>query len=212
MVQACGLSKRVWLGIFFCLHICSFGFLVGAMNYGTWMSQTIYSDGEFKGGLLSPKDTSDDYKTLKDRYCGDSGLEALCDEYGNFYSAGVAYVFFDVIGSILVAFIVVIVVLEFLEVKSVTRFLSLKLSMILSLVITFLHFLAFVIWAGVVKLKYNDCDLNTGDTDAQSVCGEGGSALAIWTIFYLIFFSIFYFVVCKKIIIEEKTERGEPLR
>ena len=55
--------------------------------------------------------------------------------------------------------------------------------------------LAFVIWAGAAKLQYSDCTHSFPYSGSKSVCGEGGSAFALWNLFYLCFVSVGYFLV-----------------
>ena len=49
-------------------------------------------------------------------------------------------------------------------------------------VVAGLHFLAFIIWAGVVQVRFSGCD--SIEFGSDKVCGEGGAAFALWNLFY----------------------------
>jgi hypothetical protein len=226
MVKVCGLKRKAWLAIFFCLHLCCVGFLVGSISSSNWFSQNLVIDTDtgqlimkYKGALLhlkgnstSYKDLYDDCMSLEDPYPGIKMNSAFCDQFNTFYNAGVAFISFDIIATILVLVITTTIIFEYLHIRLITKFLSLWLSSILLPFATFFHFLAFVVWAGVVKLKYSDCDFyyNT-DTSDKNVCGEKGSSLALGGFFYMLFYSVFYYFVVRKIYKGEKVYYSEPL-
>ena len=208
------LPKVAWSVIFFIIQVINFAFLVGAMDYDYWFDQKWsipgYAPYTFKGGLLGPYtndlgsncDDTDTYNTCYDNCNGDS----RCELFKNWYGAGVAYVFFDSIASIIVVVMAIILVLDLLKVKFLKKIINVFTTAILMFVITGLHFLAFVIWAGAAKLQYSDCTHSFPYTGSKSVCGEGGSAFALWNLFYLCFVSVGYFLVACMIRREEAKE------
>ena len=121
MEKIYGLSKFIWSLIFLTIQVIDFGFLVGAMGYDYWFFQKWKvgtSIGKFKGNLLGP------YSDLT--ICSDSDsyhhcyneCDSYCERYEKWYSGGVAYVFFDSIGSIITVLISVILVLDMLNLNT----------------------------------------------------------------------------------------------
>ena len=213
MIKVWGLSKWIWLLIVLALLICSFGFLVGAMDYDEWFSQRLQVSGStiehHKGALLHPKDKSDSYKHYSDDCHDDYIGSGWCDQLESFYSGGVAYVFFDTIASILVVIISIMVVLDLLKVKILRKIINLYVSSILLFVVTFLHFLSYVVWAGTVNLRFDNCSFNIPFHIRHEVCGEGGAAFGLFIIFFLVIFAVFYFILVRTICIEEESENEQ---
>jgi hypothetical protein len=210
MAKVWGLNKLVWHIISICLLICTFGFLVGAMNHNHWFDQK-YGRTILQGALLHPKGDTDSWDYYSNNLCNEYYGPGVCDEYSNFYSGGVAYVIFDVVGTIIVVLIIGIILLDIFKVEMILKFLSLRISSFLLILVNFLHVLAFIIWAGVVQLRYDNCTFVLPLTTTHPVCGQSGSLIALWTVFYLTIFSVFYFFLTRKIITEEGKERQETL-
>ena len=68
-------------------------------------------------------------------------------------------------------------------------------------VVAGLHFLAFIIWAGVVQVRFSGCD--SIEFGSDKVCGEGGAAFALWNLFYFTLGSPVYFLIAKRLKNEE---------
>lgn len=208
-----GLSKIIWSAIFLAIQVLNFGCLVGAMDYDYWFKQKWTYGGNtyiFKGGLLGPISSLSNDCDDTDSYqqCYDN-CDRYCKRYKNWYGAGVGYVFLDTIGSIIVVIIAVILVLDLLKVRFLRKIINVFTTAILMIIVFILHFLAFVIWAGAVDLKFESCSHNILYSGVESVCGEGGAAFALWNLFYLFFINIPYFLIALKIKKEEQNEEGE---
>ena len=76
-------------------------------------------------------------------------------------------------------------------------------------VVNCLHFLAFVIWAGTVKLQFDNCTHDVPYTGTKSVCGMGGSVISLWNAFFLFFCSIGFCCVARKLRQEENNENNQ---
>ena len=184
-----GLSKLVWSIIFFIVQIFNFAFLVGAMNYDYWFSQELnyyiegfyYDSYHLQGKLIKPNSNIAQDCTTDNTYqeCYDNYSEFGFDALEKWYSAGVAYIFFDTLGAILVVIAAVFIALDAFKFKPLKKIINLFNTAILMFVVAGLHFFAFVIWAGVVKLTFSDCTHNFPYSGAKSVCGEGGAAFAL---------------------------------
>ena len=69
-----------------------------------------------------------------------------------------------------------------------------------------IHLLAFIIWAGAVKLRFDSCSHAYPFDGVKTVCGDGGAAFALWNVFFFVFTSVPYFIVVRKIREEEAKE------
>lgn len=206
MVQVWGLDKKVWHFINFILLILSFAFLVGAMDYDHWFSQYILigtAKSKLEGGLIQPLDKSDTYKKYYDDCKNSYYGSGFCDELEAFYNAGVVYILFDTLASVIVVLIAVMIIFDFFKISLLKSYLTLKKSSILLFIVCVLHFLAFVIWAGVVKLSFTKCTYDYPIHERHSVCGYGGAAFALWNVFFFVIFSVYYYMLVRKITMEE---------
>ena len=185
-MKVLGLPKLAWSVILLIIQVLNFAFLVGAMDYSYWFEQkwSVGKDSHttytFKGSLLGPVNSlnsdCDDTDTFQDCFNNCSGD---CDFYNNWYGAGVAYVFFDVIGSILVVVMAAILVLDLIKVKFFRKIINVFTTALIMFVVAGLHFLAFVIWAGAMKLQYTNCTHSFPYSGNKSVCGGGGSGFVL---------------------------------
>ena len=218
MIKVFGLPKLVWSIIFLCVQVINFGFLVGSMDYDYWFHQTWdYPDGfliapfKFKGSLLNTNrdlgdicDSGDSYK-----YCYEE-CNSHCDRFETWRNAGGAYVAFDTLGSILTVIISIILVLDGIKFKYLKKFMNVYTTGFLMIVVTFFHFLAFVIWAGTVKLKFDHCSHQIDYSDTKSVCGEGGASFAIFIFIWLFLSTPVYLFLARKVRMEELNEESNP--
>ena len=194
--------------------------MVGAMDYDYWFHQNwdfpnesiVNQDSfKFKGSLLNTHrdlgicDSGDTFS-----YCYDE-CDHHCDRFKTWYSAGSAYVAFDTLGSIVTVIISIILVLDAIKFKYIKKFMNVYTTGFLLILVTFFHFLAFVIWAGTVKLQFDHCSHDLDYSDSKSVCGEGGASFAIFIFIWLFLLSPVYFFIARKIRIEElKEESNAP--
>lgn len=212
MVKLFGLSKMVWTIVFVAVQVVNFGFLVGAMDYDPWFHQywsfdiSGVSDYKFKGRLLKPsRDTAicdnDDY--YKDCY---DDCDTKCDRWKSWQDGGGTYVAFDTIGSIITVLNAALLVLDALNFKYFKVVINMFTTAILMVVIFVLHFLAYTIWAGTVKLKFSDCTHYILYSGTESVCGDGGAAFGLFIIFYLLIITPAYLFIAFKLRQEERNE------
>ena len=191
------LPKRNWEIITLILCICSFGFLVGALNHEHWFTQ-FYQFNDLKGSLLYPKDKANNwhyyFTNCNELFTG----KGYCQQLEAFYFAGFFYALLDTIGSIFMVIISIIILANMFEINSITRILSIKTSRKLLYLVTILHCCAFIIWASIVGLKADDCKFSLPINIQHEVCAEDGANLAIWNMAFLIGFSIFYCFLSKK--------------
>lgn len=213
MVKLFGLSKLIWSIVFIGVQIVSFGFLVGAMDYDPWFHQywsydvSGISDYKFKGMLLYPSrdmgtlcDDSDYYKECYDN------CDTKCDKWKSWQDGGGTYVAFDTIGSLLTVLNAALLVLDALKFKYLKSVINMFTTAFIMIAIFVLHFLAYTIWAGTVKLKFSDCTHNIQYSGTKSVCGDGGAAFGLFIIFYLLFITPAYFFIAFKLRQEERNE------
>jgi hypothetical protein len=203
-----GRKRKLLLLLGCILHICSFGFLVGALDHDYWFVQKYNNDYDLEGKLLRSKDPSHTWSHLHDdcesRYLGDG----FCDQLKVYHSAGTAYVVFDSFASAFTMLNILFLIIHALKIQCITSRLSLMISSYVLIVISCVHLLAFIIWAGSVKLRYDNCTFELPFNIRHAVCGRGGSALAIWTIFFLFSFSGFHFLMCRKIMEQDAKEKN----
>ena len=139
-----GLSKLVWSIIFFIVQIFNFAFLVGAMNYDYWFSQELnyyiegfyYDSYHLQGKLIKPNSNIAQDCTTVNTYqeCYDNYSEFGFDALEKWYSAGVAYIFFDTLGAILVVIAAVFIALDAFKFKPLKKIINLFTTSILMFV------------------------------------------------------------------------------
>jgi hypothetical protein len=225
MNKVLGLSKLVWTIIFLCIQIINFSFLVAAMDYDYWFKQKWKYPGgsyNYRGRLLTNKkdldfcDDGDGFKYCYDkcrdkcddfRYKSDDCKDS-CDRFKRWYDAGAVYVAFDTIGSIITVLIAVMIIVSFFRIQRLKRIVNLFNTAILMIVVFVCHFLAFVIYAGLAKLKFDDCSHDFDYDGSESVCGEGGASFALFILFWLLIIVPNYFLIARKIKISDENEEG----
>lgn len=224
MDKVYGLKIVVWKCIFISIQIINFGFLVGAMDYDEWFKQKWKFYGEtynYRGRLYTNKkdlnfcDDGDSFKYCYDECrddcddlkSGKSDCRDSCDRFKYWYNAGAAYLAFDIIGSIITVFIALMIILTFFRIERLRKIVNVFNTAILMIVVFVCHFLAFVIYAGVAKLKFSSCSHDIDYDGSESVCGEGGAKFALFIIFWLGLIVPIYFLVARKIKIEEESNR-----
>ena len=73
------------------------------------------------------------------------------------------------------------------------------------------HLIAFVVWAGKVKLQFSDCTHSVPYSGVKSVCIQSGANFALGILFFLFPVAIIYFFIAKKIRFVEKNSDGMML-
>ena len=183
------------------------------MNYSYWFEQKWSIKGHiyvFKGALLGPSSNYEDDCSTTDTYetCSDN-CQTDCGYLDNWYSSGVAYVFFDVIATLIVVLISIILALDLLKFPYLKRVINVYTTGILMIVVALIHLLTFIIWAGAVHLQFDNCTHHFPYSGVKTICGKGGAAFALWNVFYLIIVSVGYFFIARKIKIEEEKENEQ---
>ena len=193
---------------------------MGAMDYKIWFHQKWYYpypdsypyankfSYRFKGSLLNSKRNigiCDSGESFSDCYneCNNN-----CERYKIWYAAGVAYVTLDTIGSIVTFIIGIVLVLDLIKFRYLKKFLNIYTTGFLMVLVAFFHMLAFIVWASVVKLKFDNCSHNYDYSDGENVCGEGGASFAIFILVWLTILSPIYLFFAKRIRIEELNEEN----
>lgn len=200
MVKALCLPVGVWKFIFFLLQFLHFGFFIGSMVFDVWFKQRWDYPGNidtetYKGKLFSSKDhiigichEDDSFKYCHDEcrdFCDDlssnkGDCRDFCDRFSYWYKAGVTYVVFDTIAAILSFIIAFMIIISFCRSPRIRKIFNLYVTAFIMIAIFICHFLGFVIWAGIVKLKFSDCTHDFDYSGSKSVCAKEGAKFALF--------------------------------
>ena len=186
------MKLRYWLYLILFFQYLLIVFLFGCVGSQRWVRKG-NDQTEFEGGLLSitggPAQYKDmSYKDAKDSICDAYPDADLCTVFGNLYSAGAAYLFFELLALIFLFIWIAQVAWALLE-KPLNRWWIALLWPSISLLS---HIIAISIWAGVTKANFEASCL---DLNSTTLCSTNGPALSILTIFlYLGFGCVYVFV------------------
>ena len=228
MVKVLCLPVGVWKVIFFLLQFLNFGFFIGSLVFDVWFKQRWNYPGNidsenYKGRLFSAKDhlvglcdEGDSFKYCYDEcrdLCDDlssnkGDCRDFCDRFKYWYRAGVAYTVFDIIAAVLSFIIAFMIIMSFCRSQSIRRFFNLYVTAFFMIAVFLCHFLGFVVYAGVAKLKFHDCTHDFDYSGSKSVCAQAGAKFALFVLIWLLFIVPIYFIVARKAKIEEQNSEN----
>ena len=163
------------------------------MGTRRWVRKGNNSD-EWEGGLLSITSSESSWRSMtyddaKNDICGmNLSNSDLCTIFGNLYSGGAAFLFFELLALLFIFVWIFQVVWALLE-KPLIRWWIPFLWPAISFIC---HILGIAIWAGVTKSGFQDDCL---DLNNSQLCSTNGPALAIITVFLYLFFGAIYVFV-----------------
>ena len=95
-------------------------------------------------------------------------------------------------------------IISFCESKKIKKIFNLYHTGFLMICVLLCHFLGFVVYAVIAKLKFSGCTHNFYYSGSKSICGEAGPIFALIILIWLIFITPMYFIVARKAKIKEQ--------
>lgn len=202
------MKLRYWLYLILFFQYTLIVFLFGCVGTRRWVRKGVDST-EWEGGLLTITSSNSywksmTYKDAKSEICDMNLTDSdLCTIFGHLYSAGAAYLFFELLALIFLFVWIFQVILALLE-KPLRKPWIVYIWPSSSFIC---HIIAIAIWAGITKANFEDDCLNL---NSSKICSTNGPALAILTAFlYLFFGAIYVFVhLFRDGIVKSKPEEG----
>lgn len=171
---------QIWWAIMVILTVSCITFEISSLAIPRWFTQGtgLYT---WEGGILTPYPSSTWYK---DKACDrDFHRNGYCDMFDNLWKAGIVYIVFEAF-SILTFFIcIVLYIVEMAKSRKLVLWI-----MILQWVAVGAHFIGFVTWAAMGRMKYQGiCEefyTRNGDKPA-SICRKEGATMALFIMLYI---------------------------
>lgn len=218
MAKVLCISVRIWKIVFYLLQYAHFGLFIGSTKVDVWFKQRWdhsknLGTETYKGRLFTTKDhligmcdVGDSYKYCHDEcrdFCDDlftnkDDCRDFCDRFSYWYRAGVTYFVFDLIAAVLSFIIAFIISMSCCKSHRFKKIFNFYITGFLMIAVLICHFLGFVVWASITKLKFNECTHNFYYSESESVCAEDGAKLALAILIWLIFIVPLYFFVVRK--------------
>lgn len=210
-----GLSKVVWQILFLVSQFLAMILMIITIFDGYWFDQKWdgYIRGKFQGALLGPDCDIYGVCSSGDTYndCGDNSSGDLSDMFDNWNNAGVRYLYIEIVGIIFLATGGVMVAVGFCTQRCCGGCCTLFNSAFYFFIGAFAHFIAFVVWAGSVKLQISSCTHSVPYSGVKSVCIQSGASLALGILFFLFPVAVIYFLIARKLKNIEQSSDGRIL-
>ena len=186
------------------LCTCCFILFIVALSHNLWFNQNQVGHA-FRGSLLH-NNNNDSWYSLYQSCDQEKHGKGYCQQLETFYYAGIFYVIIDGIACVLFGFVMIIIGVNCFKLNKIRYWLTIKSSRKVLFMSTFLHVVAFSLWANFVELTTNDtkCKASLPINIQHSVCTRDGAIIAIINMALLIALSFFYNFLSKKI---EKAEK-----
>lgn len=173
-------APQLWWGLMIALCFTGIGLEIACLASPRWFEQGS-SNNHWEGGLLTPYPSETWYK---DKTCDrDYHRDGYCDMFKRLWIGGLVYVVFESL-SLLFFAISIGLFAVYMNKKSG----KCLLATIMVWIAVTSHFVAFVSWAVLGKMKYKGtCDRlyeENGDKPAKT-CRKEGATLALITILYI---------------------------
>jgi hypothetical protein len=197
------LSYSTWRFLFLWLQIINLAFFISVMNADEWFRQKWeYTNDQtfvYRGSLLKNLKTftyceSQDsfilcYDSCRDsceNYSNESDCKETCERFKYWYRGGTVFIAFETLAVMITVNIAAFIVLSFFKIQGIKKVSSLFVISLMMIAVFVCHFLAFVIYAGVVDLKYDKCSHDFDYEDKESVCAEGGPEFSLFILIWLL--------------------------
>lgn len=196
---------RYWLYMTLFFQYILIVFLFGCVGTRRWVRKG-NNMTEWEGGLLSITGSSShwkdmSYKDAKSDSCDEKSEyynKDLCNVFEDLYSAGAAYLFFEILALLLIfvwIFQVAYALMEkqLLFMGSETGAKRWWLALLWPGISLLCHIIGIAIWAGVTKSEF---EVNCLAINSGKICSTNGPSLSILTIFlYLMFGCVYAFMM-----------------
>jgi hypothetical protein len=183
------MKVKYWTLMLVLLQLLVLAIILATLSTPHWVQQRD-NYASWEGGLLvcyncPDKYDGDSYTRLADDsdICNDSNLDGACKTFEDLRDAGACYVSFTVISILCLIVWLVRTCLLWTE-----RRLPLMFAVIWPILTFSIHLLAFILWAGISRAKFEDvdnCD-KISLKDKEDICAGDGPGLALFNVFLML--------------------------